>query len=177
MGGRGGSSGSKGSGSKGGKKQEFRGSAEVDGFEFRSWSKGDMDRIYYSELSKTKRNGYAPSEGYIDAQTGEIVKQGNNAGVQAAQEFMRRYNYQTQAVKDRMKAKKEVAQKMQSNSTKFNDAHLNIMSRKQLETVASRVIDKMAKARKSSQDEVKRAKAAASKFPDHKLKDFIKKKG
>lgn len=175
MGGRGGSSGSKG----GGAKQEFKGVAEVDGYEFRSWSKGDMDRIYYGEIAKRRRNGQIPSEGYIDAQTGEIVRQGNNAGVEAAGKFKRDYEYQTKRVKERAAAKESVRKKMANKSTSFTDTELSMMSRQQIETVARRVVEKRGLAKGRTLDAVKKSKnyKAIEYAPDSGLIDYIKKYG
>ena len=115
------------------KKQEFTGKAEIDGFEFNEWSRGD--RIYYGEISKRRRNGLIPSEGYIDMDTGEIVKEGNWAGYEAAQKFLATYDHQTPRYKaEREKAEKqkkisaEVEKKLSTGTTKFSGDEIDSMS-------------------------------------------------
>ena len=147
MGGRGSSSGKAGSGAS---KEQFKGKAQIGDFEFNSWSKGDMDRIYYGDVTKRRRNGLVPSEGYINAQTGEIVKEGNWAGYQAAEEFIKKYNFQTPEIKERAKANVEkakvretVKQKMSNRTTKFTESEIDVMTTSQLERVTSQITKKI----------------------------------
>lgn len=132
MGGRGSSSGKAGRGHSE-SKQQFTGRAEIDGFEFNEWSRGD--RIYYGDISNRRRNGLIPSEGYIDMDTGEIVKQGNWAGYEAAKKFLETYDYQTPGYKAKQekaeRAKKisaDVEKKLNSGISKFSGDEIDSMS-------------------------------------------------
>lgn len=147
MGGRGSSSGKAGSGAS---KEQFKGKAQIGDFEFNSWSKGDMDRIYYGDVTKRRRNGLVPSEGYINAQTGEIVKEGNWDGYHAAEEFVKKYDFQTPEIKKRAEAnvkkaqvRETVNQKMSNKTTKFTESEIDVMTTNQLERVTSRIVKKI----------------------------------
>ena len=164
-------------------KEEFNGKAQIGDFEFNSWSKGDMDRIYYGDVTKRRSNGLVPSEGYIDAQTGEIVKEGNWAGYQAAEEFVKKYNFQTPEIKERARANAEkaktretVREKISNKSTKFTEDEMNVMTTNQLEKVATQVAKNLGKRDNLTSEQVYDLIVNATKS-EKRMRTLIKKYG